>query len=609
MGEGWCVFRRLRYVALGLTVISACAWHAKAQQPSPAVKSKGCRDDIAAGDGYKFRTTRIEARYLPADLVTPPKPGTDYSPQIVTDLQEAIQTALKAQDPPTVNGAIEGFKYISSCVVVPLDCSMCVDVTIRTTALRFDLDNPWRSLLDLPRSNSSTFFNNVPKPLLALNPKFGVINDKAFGISPELRISADLLNLKAEAKENKDRLDVTASGRKSLTDPFYQSAATLSFSHSLAEPLEKVSLEASFTGDHVPLGGGHHLRNAFKIGGSVELRPNSGALGYLSLTGKYRWSRNRFDPAGVGLAERSSENAFEVRAIADGHLGAGVTRIGLWADGGKPNNRPDSYGRVAAIFGYQREFLLKPNQSIGLEVLVGGGHLWGVAPQYARFYGGNSGAGFLYEENTSRLIDDFPTGPVLRSFGSGQAVARGGTLVSRGGTSYGHANFNVTIPIPKWSRPLLPDISIPGPKRDANGKIVLDEDGDPVLEDVPLRNKVKGLGSLIKQNLKKKYEEAGMSVAEATAKSSSDMKDIDSLLAFIAEQANIFAVKPLFMFDAARIHTPNALNNRTQFGVGGGLQFTIVTAKFEAGYMRTVRLLPGDSKGNFVLRLFFQNLF
>jgi hypothetical protein len=318
---------------------------------------------------------------------------------------------------------------------------------------------------------------------------------------------------------------------------------------------------------------------------------------------------NRFDPGGVGLAERNSENAFELRAIADGHLGAGVTRIGLWLEGGKPNNRPDSYGRVAGIFGYQREFLLKPNQSIGLEILVGGGRLWGVAPQYARFYGGNSGAGFLYEENTSRLIDDFPTGPVLRSFGVGEAVARGGTLVSRGGTSYGHANFNVTIPIPKWSRPLLPDISIPGPKRDANGKIVLDDDGDPVLEDVPLRNKIKGLGSLIKQNLKKKYEEAGMSVAEATAKSSSDMKDIDSLLAFIAEQANIFAVKPLFMFDAARIHAPNALNNRTQFGVGGGLQFTIVTAKFEAGYMRTVRPFPGDSKGNFVLRLFFQNLF
>jgi hypothetical protein len=63
------------------------------------------------------------------------------------------------------------------------------------------------------------------------------------------------------------------------------------------------------------------------------------------------------------------------------------------------------------------------------------------------------------------------------------------------------------------------------------------------------------------------------------------------------------------MFDAARINAPSALNNRTRFAVGGGLQFTIVTAKFEAGYMHTVRPLPAESRGNFVFRLYFQNLF
>jgi hypothetical protein len=486
---------------------------------------------------------------------------------------------------------------------------MCVDVTIRTTALRFDLDNPWRSLLDIPRSNSSTFFDNVPKPLLALNPKFGISHDKAFGASAGFGISANLLNLKLDSKERKNQLDLIASGRKSLNNPFYESAASISFSHNLAEPFEKISLEASFTGDHVPLGGGNYLRNAVKIGGGVELRPNVGPFVYLNLSGKYRWSSNRFDPSGTGSPERTSENAFAVRAIAEGHLGAGVTRIGLWIDGGAPKNHLGSYTRVAGIFGYQREFLIKPNQSIGLEVLLGGGRLWGVAPQYARFYGGNSGGNFLYEENNSRLIDDSPTGPVLRSFGSGQDVAGAQTLAPRGGTSYAHANLNVTIPIPKWSRPLLPDITIPSPKRDANGKVILDPDGDPVMEEIPLRTKVKGLGSIIKQNLRKKYEGAGMSPAEALTKSNRDMKDIDTLLSYVAEQANIFAVKPLFMFDAARINAPSALNNRTRFAVGGGLQFTVVTAKFEAGYMHTVRPLPGESRGNFVFRLFFQNLF
>jgi len=477
--------------------------------------------------------------------------------------------------------------------------------------LRIDLSNPWRSLLNNPRSNSSTFFDNVPKPLLALNPKFGISHDKAFGVSPSFGISTDLLNLKVDSKERKNRLDLIASGRKSLNNPFYESAASISFSHNLAEPLEKVSLEASFTGDHVPLGGGNYLRNAINIGGSLELRPNAGPFVYLNLSGKYRWSNNRFDDAsGVVPAERTRENAFELRAIADGHLGAGVTRIGVWIDGGSPKNHSDSYHRLASIFAYQREFLIKPNQSIGLEVLLGGGRLWGVSPQYARFYGGNSGANFLYEENNSPLIEAFPTGPILRSFGSGQAVAGARTLAPRGGTSYAHANFNVTLPIPKWSRPLLPDITIEVPKTGANGKPIPDPDtGEPVLEEVPLRTLVKGLGSNIKKTLQKKYEGAGMGPAEAVAKSNRDLKDIDSLLSFISEQANIFAVKPLFMFDAARINAPSALNNRTRFAIGGGLQFTVVTAKFEAGYMHTVSPLRGESRGNFVFRLFFQNLF
>jgi hypothetical protein len=43
--------------------------------------------------------------------------------------------------------------------------------------------------------------------------------------------------------------------------------------------------------------------------------------------------------------------------------------------------------------------------------------------------------------------------------------------------------------------------------------------------------------------------------------------------------------------------------------LGGGLQFNVVVAKFEAGYMRTVRRLPGDERGNFVVRLVFERLF
>jgi hypothetical protein len=100
-----------------------------------------------------------------------------------------------------------------------------------------------------------------------------------------------------------------------------------------------------------------------------------------------------------------------------------------------------------------------------------------------------------------------------------------------------------------------------------------------------------------------------MSAQEAAAKAGRDLKDINAILSFIADQANIYAVKPLFMFDAARINAPGIPDNRTRLALGAGLQLTIVSARFEAGYMRTVRSLPGDDKGNFVLRLFFQNFF
>ena len=43
--------------------------------------------------------------------------------------------------------------------------------------------------------------------------------------------------------------------------------------------------------------------------------------------------------------------------------------------------------------------------------------------------------------------------------------------------------------------------------------------------------------------------------------------------------------------------------------MGGGIQFTVVTARFEAGYMRTLNPSSGDDRGNFFLRLTFQNLF
>ena len=78
---------------------------------------------------------------------------------------------------------------------------------------------------------------------------------------------------------------------------------------------------------------------------------------------------------------------------------------------------------------------------------------------------------------------------------------------------------------------------------------------------------------------------------------------------FIADQANIYSVKPLIMFDVARLKTDGALETQTKTGLGAGLQFTIVVAKFELGYVRSLNHLANESRGNFIARLVFQNLF
>jgi hypothetical protein len=79
---------------------------------------------------------------------------------------------------------------------------------------------------------------------------------------------------------------------------------------------------------------------------------------------------------------------------------------------------------------------------------------------------------------------------------------------------------------------------------------------------------------------------------------------------FIADHANIFAVKPLFMFDVANLGLSGGNNNgRTRYGIGGGLQIDVVLARFELGYVFALNRAPGDTSGNLVGRLVFRRFF
>ncbi|HKO98835.1 MAG TPA: hypothetical protein VJU86_17680 [Pyrinomonadaceae bacterium] len=286
---------------------------------------------------------------------------------------------------------------------------------------------------------------------------------------------------------------------------------------------------------------------------------------------------------------------------------------------------------------------IKNESTLGIDLIAGAGRTWGDVPEYARFYGGRPAGQFLYDELNAEDLTTFPFGPALRSLGQNQAgVVRSPTNPISGGTSYWHANVSVSIPVTAWSRPLIPHEWVTSsPKRpgdeEFDGHV---PDGANICRDLKSTIKtlvgVSGVNLMVNQQARdllteeqKKdlrlrnveprtpEQQARLDAAEQalTAAKTRLRPEIEGLFAgeilpitnFIADHANIIAVKPLVMFDVA--HLSDARVSSTRYGLGGGLQIDVVLARFELGYMATLRPEPGDAKGSFVGRLILKRLF
>jgi hypothetical protein len=86
-------------------------------------------------------------------------------------------------------------------------------------------------------------------------------------------------------------------------------------------------------------------------------------------------------------------------------------------------------------------------------------------------------------------------------------------------------------------------------------------------------------------------------------------REILPITNFIADHANIIAVKPLLMFDVAHLALQGISAHSTRYGLGGGLQIDVVLARFELGYMSALNRVPGDPRGSFVGRLILRRFF
>jgi hypothetical protein len=509
------------------------------------------------------------------------------------------------------------FLSMDPCVEVD-DTNKSVDMIVRVLFLRLNLKDVASNLLMLPRSIEPSFYNKMPAVLRVLNPILDFDVDRKLGTVAALNVSTNLLEFsklaKGEELANRDlNFLLNFNGQKSLGKPYYATKTDLVLSKTRpGHTVEQLDFSLFLRANEQPLNEMRDVTSDVRIGGEVKLRPRKRLLNTVYLSGNYSGNRhNVYDPGRRRLVgERNNAGMF--RGVVDGVVFNGFTRLGVWLEGAEVNGAPDGYKRLAGLVGYQKEFG-GGTQTLGVEALLGGGKAWGRVPVYASFFGGNSVGNFLYEGPGSPTNIEFPTGPYLRSYGKSEAGARTAGGAVTGGTNYWHANLSVAIPVKPWSRRLIPDEVVHF--ETTNEDLKLNE----LLERVTINTATGSIaGALLDpiiEELKKKdpslteeqAEALGLPIAEARAKEIVE-RDVGPNIRFIARHANLFAFKPLLMFDYAQIGGTSGTSLR-RYAAGGGVQLVVLLARAEVGYMRTLSKVTGEPTGNVVFRLTFQNLF
>jgi hypothetical protein len=547
--------------------------------------SSECRDDLRDSDHYVVRSVTVAGRWVPS-IQLPLKAGDSFSNAKVQGCMEAVRQALISpgnQSFELNNLGSAGVLHIGRCLKVE---GKQVDVVIQPRYLRVDLYQVGQNILPIPRSSLPSFYQAVPPALLAFNPALGFYQDEHYGLATTWGFSASLLDLAKtlhheETTDSDLRLELAASGRKSFANSFYTTDVDLTLAkQNPGAFIENLDLVTNYQGKEQPQGDNNLSRQAFELGGNARLRPDLEFVRTTLLGVKYQWSDNSFTENGT--RKWTNENSFQAHLIAEGRAARGFLRGGLWINTACPESG-DCYERIAGLLGYEKEFVITPGQTLGIETVIGGGQTWD-APSYAQFYGGNSDRNFLYDSLNSPNMSAFPAGPWIRSFGEGQATPQG----SRGATRYWQFNVNIAPPIPFLSHPLIPD--------------------EEVAPGVTLKQLLKNKAGDSVNFYAAQLVTEGLSPEEALAKAKATYGEVKPAVEFIADQANIYSIKPLVLCDVAGMDAPN-VPHRVRVAVGGGLQITVVIAKFEIGYMHTAIGRENDPSGNLFARLVFQNIF
>lgn len=468
-----------------------------------------------------------------------------------------------------------------------------VAVTLRPFHLSLPLNELNGRALPVPRGLTATAASVVPPPSF-LPAGLTFENDRVLG--PRVGGRWQVERGGDPGRRGATRLHLGGGGAKSIGERYYSGDADLRITQARAgHLLRTLSGGLDLAAALEPRGAAEYRSRARSARGSVEL--SFGANARMLLDAALGRAEYRYPHPASGDAPRWSRaleqgNRLLFETIPPRLLG--FFRAALWQEHLAVRGDGDGQ-RLVARAGYAKEFLLAPNQSLGLEIIAGAGQTWHDLAAPRRFFAGGSQGEFLHEGVRSRALLAAPDGPLLRSLGKAQGGFRRSGLPVVGGSRFHHVNLNLSLPVPRWSRPLIPDepTDLPGP------------DGSPQTLKQILRAQIDRTGPNMLQSTLQTRD--GLSPAEARRRAAEVFDEIRPAAHFVIDAANVLAVKPLLMFDLAELHSPTA--RQTWTAAGAGLQLTVVTAKFELGYMRTLSGPTFGARGNLFARLAFDRLF
>ncbi len=483
------------------------------------------------------------------------------------------------------------------CPIADSIDSKKVAIVIHSYYLRIDLYNFGNNILPIPRTEKPTFYKQVPSILLATAPYVALLNDSKFGTSGVIQTTTDLLHIPGIAKSSgtakKLRLDLSFNLRKSFNNPFYNFATVLQLVHPVyADTTLGWSFGIMYTKAEQPLSVNDYNNNFTRVFGAIQGNGKGLFFAKYIIGGSVEFSQNKYTQQTNKF--QNLETDYVLNACSEGRIAKGLSRWGVWFNTAIPGNdvtlKP--YHRIAGKFGYAVS-LGSGHSTVDMETILSYGYTWKIPPAYNEYFAGNTFSNFLYTPLNSFTNISFPQGPVIRSLGEKEGGIPDQTNAISGGTSYWGMNLTFSIPVSKWVRPLIPDIVIQeSPRR------------------ITLRSALKGQVTTAKSAIADDLAlNGGLSDDEADATAERIVnKDIKPTINYLADQANIYSIKPVLFFDVGQL-TKRNIDARLWTAAGFGLQINVVNARLEIGYIQTLLPKSDDSKGNFLIKFLVQNFY